>query len=116
MKAYFPVWFALGLALGFVGPDQAHGEAGCLVIEIVMDQQAAPQREPADQASAERGPTSSVHPRGKVKPVKNAQASASPSLTDQARVSAFMSGQNMADYCGDTKIVEGDESGRHRRK
>jgi hypothetical protein len=23
-----------------------------------------------------------------------------------------MSGQNMADHCGDTKIVEGDESGQ----
>jgi hypothetical protein len=116
MKAYFPVWSALGLALGFVNPNQVYGEAGCLVIEIVMDQQAPGQREPADQASAEREPTSSVHPRGKVKPVKNAQAPTSPSLTDQARVSAFMSGQNLADYCGHTKIVEGDESGQYRRR
>ena len=37
MKAYFPVWSALGLALGFVNPNQVYGEAGCLVIEIVMD-------------------------------------------------------------------------------
>jgi hypothetical protein len=116
MKAYFPVWCALGLALGFVSPNRVYGEAGCLVIEIVMDQQAPRQREPADQAPAEREPTSGVHPRGKVKPVKNTQALTSPSLTDQARVSAFMSGQNMADYCGDTKIVEGDESGQYRRR
>jgi hypothetical protein len=85
------------------------------VVEIALDQRAAPQREPVDrQASAERERTWSVHPRGKVKPVKNAQAPASPSLTDQARVKAFMSGQNMADYCRDTKIVEGDESGQYR--
>jgi 2,3-dimethylmalate lyase len=34
----------------------------------------------------------------------------------RARVKAFVSGQSMADYCGDIKIIEGDELGRHRRK
>ena len=38
------------------------------------------------------------------------------SLNDQARVKAFMSGQIMADYCGDTKIVEGDETGQYRHR
>jgi len=115
MKAYASVSTALGLALGLVSPNQIYGKADCLVVEVMMDQQAAPQREPVDPL--EREPTSGVHPRGKVKPIKNAQAPTSPSLADQARVRAFMSGQNMADYCGDTKIVEGDESGQyHRRK
>jgi hypothetical protein len=108
-------WSVLCLVLGLVSPNQVYGEAGYLVIEI-MDQP-APLSEPADQQPlAEREPTSSVHPRGKVKSVKNAQAPASPSLTDQARVKAFMSGQDMADYCGDTKIVEGNQSGRYRRR
>jgi hypothetical protein len=115
MKAWSPVLSALCLAFGLVSPNQVYGEAGCFVVEVMMDQQAAPQREPVDQqASAERESTSSVHPRGKVKPVRNAQSPASPSLADLARVKAFMSGQSMADYCGDTKIVEGDESGQYR--
>ena len=114
MKACSPVWSALCLALGLVSPNQVYGEAGCFVVEIVMDQPAA-LREPVDpQPSAEREPTSSVHPRGKVKPVK--QAPASTSLNDQTRVKAFMSGQNMSDYCGDTKIVEGDETGQYRHR
>ena len=114
MKAWSPVWSALCLALGLASPNQVYGEAGCFVVDVTMDQQAAPQREPVDQqASAEREPTSSVHPRGKVKPVRNAQ---SPAIADQARVKAFMSGQSMADYCGETKIVEGDESGQYRRR
>jgi hypothetical protein len=116
MKAWSPLWSALGLALGVVSPNQVYGEAGCLVVEIMMDQP-APLSEPADQQlSAEREPTSSMPARGKVKPQKNAQVPASPSLTDQARVKAFVSGQSMADYCGDIKIIEGDELGRHRRK
>ncbi len=78
----------------------------------MMDRQAAPEREP----------TSSVHPRGKEakeKALKHAaQAPVNPSLDDQAtpRVKAFMWGQNEADYCGDIKIVEGDESGQYRRR
>ena len=104
----------LCLVLGRVGLKRVYGETGCLVFEIMMDQ-SAPLSEPVDQQpSAEREPISSVHPRGKAKPVKNAQAPASPSRTDQARVKAFMSEQDMADYCGDTKIVEGDES-RHEK-
>ena len=116
MKACSPVWSALCLVLGLVSPNQVHGEAGCLVIEVLMDQQAS-QSEPVDQQpSAEREPTSSMHPRGKVKTVKKTQAPTSPSLTDQVRVKAFMSGQSIADYCGATKIVEGDESGQYRRR
>ena len=44
------------------------------------------------------------------------QAPASASLNDQTRVKAFMSGQNMSDYCGDIKIVEGDEAGQYRHR
>ena len=75
---------ALGRAFGLVSPNQVHGEAGCIVVEV-MDQQAAPQREPVDQpASTEREPTSSVHPRGKIKPIKNAKSpQALRSLTKQ---------------------------------
>jgi hypothetical protein len=116
MKAALPFWSALCLVLGLVSPNRVYGEVGCLVVEIMMDQP-APLSEPVDQQpSAERELTSSVHPRGKVKPVKNAQGPAPPSLTDQARVKAFMSGQDMADYYSDTKIVEGNESGRYRRR
>jgi hypothetical protein len=114
MKACSPVWSALCLALGLVSPNQVYGEAGCFVVEIVMDQP-APLTEPVDPPpSAEREPTSSVLPRGKVKSAK--QAPATTSLNDQARVKAFMSGQIMADYCGDTKIVEGDETGQYRHR
>jgi hypothetical protein len=114
MKAFSPVWSALCLALVLVSPNQVHGEAGCFVVEIVMDPRMS-LSEPVDpQPSAERGPTSSVHPRGKVKPVK--QAPASTSLNDQTRVKAFMSGQNISNYCGDTKIVEGDETGQYRHR
>jgi hypothetical protein len=40
------------------------------------------------------------------------------SLDDQAmvRVNAFILGQNMSNYCGDLKIVEGDESGHYQRR
>jgi hypothetical protein len=87
------------------------------VVEIMMDRQAALQSDlVGQQASAEREPTSSAHSRGKVKAVKNAQAPTSPPPADQARVKAFMSGQSMTDYCGDTKIVEGDESAQYRRR
>jgi len=73
--------------VGLVSPNQVYGEPACLVVEVVTDQQAAPRREQMDQqASVEREPTASVHPRGKVKRVKNAQAPAPPWLTDQARV------------------------------
>jgi hypothetical protein len=114
MKAFSPVWSALCLALVLVSPNQVHGEAGCFVVEIVMDPRMS-LSEPVDpQPSAEREPTSSVHPRRKVKPVK--QAPASTSLNDQTRVKAFMSGQNISDYCGDTKIVEGDETGQYRHR
>jgi hypothetical protein len=116
MKASSTVWSALCLVLGLVSPNQVYGEAGCLVVEIMMDQPASLSESVGQQTSAEREPTSSAHPRGKVKPVKNAQAPASPSLIDQARVKAFISEQNMADYCGDTKIVEGDASGQYRHR
>jgi hypothetical protein len=46
MKNFSFVWSALDIAIGLVSLNQAHGEAGCLVVEVVMDQQAAPEREP----------------------------------------------------------------------
>lgn len=117
MKSRAIVWSALSLALGLVSPNQVYEEAGCVVVEIMMDRQGALQSESVDQqAPAEREPTSSAHSQGKVKAVKNAQAPVSPPPADQARVKAFMSGQNMADYCGDTKIVEGDKWGQYRRR
>jgi hypothetical protein len=46
--------------------------------------------ESVDQSAwAEREATSSVHPRGKVRALKNAPAPASPSPSDQARVKAL---------------------------
>jgi hypothetical protein len=108
MKRFSCLCSALGLALGLVGPNQVHGQAACFVVEITMDRQAAP--ESVDQSAwAEREATSSVHPLGKVKALKNAPAPANPSPSDQARVKAFISGQSMAAYCGATRIVEGDE-------
>ena len=69
------------LALVLVSPNQVHGEAGCFVVEIVMDQRTS-LSEPVDpQPSAEREPTSSAHPRGKMKPVKQAPAK----LTDAGK-------------------------------
>jgi hypothetical protein len=92
MKSYSPIWSALCLVFELSVPAESNGEAGCLVIEIMMDQP-APLSEHLDrQPSAKREPTSSVRPRGKCASPGN------PSLTDQAKLKAFVSGQNMADY------------------
>ena len=53
MKACSPVWSALCLALGLVSPNRVYGEAGCFVVEIVMDQPAA-LREPVDPQELRR--------------------------------------------------------------
>jgi hypothetical protein len=55
-------------------------------------------------------------PRGEAKPVKMPKPPQALRALTTEGVKAFMSGQDMADYCGDTKIVEGDESGRYRRR
>jgi hypothetical protein len=106
-KAFSCVWPALALAFGLVSPNQVNGEAGCIVIEVPMDQ----------QASSKSESTATVRPREKVKPPKHeALVSESRSLDDEAmvRVKAFVSGQNLTDYCGDIKIVESDGSGQYR--
>src|ERR1700736_4010211 len=105
MKVRSYVLSALVIAFGLVTPLRVYGEAGCFVIEVVMDHQSVPERQPVDQrAPAKREATSSVQPRAKVKALKHtAPAPMSPSLNDQAtvRVNAFMLGQNMSNYCGE---------------
>ena len=117
MKVRSYVLSALLIAFGLVTPLRVYGEAGCLVIEVVMDHLSVPERQPVDQRpSAEREATSSVQPRAKVKALKHTTpAPMSPSLDDQAtvRVNAFMLGQNMSNYCGEVKIVEGNETGQY---
>jgi hypothetical protein len=73
MKVHAYVLSALVIAFGLVSPLQAYGEAGCFVIEVVMDPQSTPERKSVDQqALAEREATSSVQPRAKVKGPKHA--------------------------------------------
>jgi hypothetical protein len=102
---------ALSLAFGLISANQLHAQAlGCFVIEVAVEQPSA-LREQGQQDFAEKEPVPSVHPREKGrekgKTFKHA-APATPSLDDPAttRVKAFMLGQNVADYCGDIKIVE----------
>jgi hypothetical protein len=111
VKASLLVWPALGFAFVLVSPDQVRGEAGCFAVEIMMDQQSAPQREPAD------GLASAARAKDKA-PKHAAQTPTSPSLDDRAtvRTKAFLQGQNPADYCGGIKIVEGDESGQYQQR
>ena len=103
-----------------ISPNQLHAQAlGCFIIEVAVEQPSA-LREQGQQDFAEKEPGPSVHSREKGREKGKTFKHAAPAITSlddpaATRVKAFVSGQSMADYCGETKIVEGDELGQYRR-
>jgi hypothetical protein len=109
MSGSFFTWPALGLAFGLFSSSQTFGEGGCLIIEMPVNQQAAPVGDP--KASA--GEASSVHPRAKGKAQSRTPQRLTNSTLDDTQLRALILDQNAPAYCGGARIVEGDESGQY---
>ena len=115
------LWTGLSFVFGLISPKQLHAQAlGCFVIEVAVEQPSALREQGQQDFAKKNEPGPSVHSREKGREKGKTFKHAAPAITSlddpaATRVKAFVSGQSMADYCGETKIVEGDKSGQYRR-
>jgi hypothetical protein len=99
MRALISILPACSLAFGLVSVTRAFGESWCVIIEIPINQKAAP--------GDAKNSVGSAHPKIK--------AQRRTPQFDDTQLKAFILSQSAAADCAGARIVEGDESGRRRR-